>query len=173
LNGRSEENLVECCRNGENAAYASLVKAYSGRVFAICLAMLGNSHDAEDVAQQSLLKGLADIKQLQDGELFGAWISRIARNLCIDFIRRRKHEQRVLRQQIAAGSGTSRDYTELEAALMKLPEEYRLALTLYYFDGHSTKAVAEALQISQAAAQVRISRARKKLRNLLKAEGCA
>ena len=55
LNGHLEKKLVASCRNGDRSAYAGLVKAYSGRVFAICLGTLDNAHDAEDIAQQTLL----------------------------------------------------------------------------------------------------------------------
>ena len=57
-----EKKLVAFCRNGDKSAYSRLVDAYSGHVFAICLGVLGNGHDAEDVAQQALLKGFVDIK---------------------------------------------------------------------------------------------------------------
>jgi RNA polymerase sigma-70 factor (ECF subfamily) len=133
--------------------------------------MLGNIHDAEDVAQQTLLKGLTNIEQVRRDEQFGAWISRIAKNLCIDFVRKRKRRQSSFAEQVAIGQGKSQEYPELESALAKLSEEYRLALMLYYFDGRATKAVAEALMISEAAAQTRLSRARKQLRKLLETDG--
>ena len=172
LNGDLEKKLVESCRTADESAYTELVKAYSGRVFAICLGMLGNIHDAEDIAQQTLLKGFANIKQLRNGEQFGAWISRIAKNLCIDFIRRQKHRQSSLAKRAKADrSNNAREYPELKNALTKLSEEYRLALMLYYFDGRNTKAIAEALMISEAAAQTRLSRARKQLRKLLETKG--
>ena len=53
MDATAEKTLVASCRNGDRAAYASLVKVHSGRVFAICLGMLGNRHDAEDMAQQT------------------------------------------------------------------------------------------------------------------------
>jgi RNA polymerase sigma-70 factor (ECF subfamily) len=133
--------------------------------------MLGDVHDAEDIAQQTLLKGLANIEQIRRDEQFGAWISRIAKNLCIDFIRKRKRRQSSFAEQAAISQGKSQEYPELERALAKLSEEYRLALMLYYFDGRATKAVAEALMISEAAAQTRLSRARKQLRKLLESDG--
>ena len=68
MNGHLEKKLLASCRNGDKSAYTGLVKAYSGRVFGICLGMLGNSHDAEDVAQEALLKGLLYIKELRDDE---------------------------------------------------------------------------------------------------------
>jgi RNA polymerase sigma-70 factor (ECF subfamily) len=173
LNSDSVKNLVASCRDGDKSAYAALVKAYSGRVFAICLGMLGNSHDAEDVAQQALVKGFSEIKHLRDNEQFAVWIVRIARNLCIDLIRRRRRERNAFAEGAAASKSCSEDHPELEAALAELREEYRLPLMLYYFDGHSIRNIAETLEISEAAAQARLSRARKQLRELLQVKGGA
>ena len=169
MNGNLEKKLVAACRNGDRSAYAGLVKAYSGRIFAICLGILDNTHDAEDIAQQALLKALTEIKQLRDDEQFGAWISQIAKNLCIDFIR--KHKQKCIGETAAVSQSSSKEYPELQTALAKLSEDHRLALMLYYFDGRSAKSIGETFMISQAAAQTRISRARKQLRKLLEAEG--
>jgi len=135
--------------------------------------MLGNIHDAEDIAQQALLKGFRDIDQLRDSDQFGAWIGRIARNLCVDFLRRRKREQKAFAERPVVSEGSSKEYTELEEALARLPRRYRVALMLYYFDGRSTENIAETLQISQAAVYARMSRARKRLRKLLETEGNA
>ncbi len=171
MNGRLEQELVAGCRNADNAAYTGLVKAHAGRVFAVCLGMLGNTDDAEDVAQQTLLKGLTDIDQLRDGEQFGAWICRIAKNLCVDFIRRQQRKRTALAQRYAPRARDSKEHPELQKALAELPEEYRLPLMLYYFNARSTKNIAETLEISRAAVHTRLSRARKQLRALLQREG--
>ena len=171
MNGDLEKELVAACRCGDTSAYARLVKVYSGRVFAICLGMLGNSHDAQDVAQQALLKGFASIKQLRSDTQFGAWLIRIAKNLCIDFIRKQKHRQNVLVEQLETGHSGTEGYSKLMIALAELPQDYRLTLVLYYFDGRSTKSIAETLGMSAGAVQARLSRARKKLRKLLEAQG--
>jgi RNA polymerase sigma-70 factor (ECF subfamily) len=135
--------------------------------------MLGNVHDAEDIAQQALLKGFTDIEQLRDSEHFGAWIGRIARNLCIDFLRKRRREQDAHVKRAEDAESRSREYPGLQDALAKLPRRYRLALMLYYFDGRSTENIAETLEISRAAVYARMSRARKRLRRLLETEGNA
>ena len=173
MNDGLEKELITASRAGDKSAYAKLVKIYSGRVFSICLGMLGNNHDAEDIAQQVLLKGLTDIDRLRRSAQFGAWLSRIAKNLCIDFIRRRKCRQNILAEQVGTHQSDSRVYPELQAALAKLPQDSRVALMLYYFGGRSTKNISETLDISVAAAQARISRARKQLRKLLETEGDA
>ena len=171
MNSDLEKKLAASCRSGDKSAYTRLVKAYSSRVFAICLGMLGNSHDAEDMSQQALVKGFTEIRQLRDSEYFGVWIVRIARNLCIDSIRRRRRERIAFAESAAASKSSSKQYPDLQAALAKLREEYRLPLMLYYFDGRSAKNVAETLEISEAAVQARLSRARKQLRKLLQAKG--
>ena len=168
MNGDLEREQSKFCSDSDKSAYRDLVKAYSGRVFAICLGILGNINDAEDVTQQTLLKGLTNIKQIRNNEQFSAWISRIAKNLCIDYIRMQKRRRNYVKSCVSINHSISKDYTGLESALAKLPEEHRLPLILFYFDGRSTKTIAETLNISEAAVQTRLSRARKQLRNLLK-----
>ena len=154
----------------EKQQYSELVKAQARRVFAICLGMLGNVHDAEDVAQQALLKCLTNIGQVRNDNHLEAWIGRIAKNLCVDFLRNQKARRNALTNRNQSGPNELKDYPELRYALTKLPEQDRTALMLYYFDGRSMKSVARTLMISEAAAQARLSRARKKLRKLLEAE---
>jgi RNA polymerase sigma-70 factor (ECF subfamily) len=142
------------------------MKAYSGRVFAICLGVLGDTDHAEDLAQQTFLKAFTDISKLRDSEQFGAWIGRIARNLCVDFLRREKYRRKGIRT-VQVEPGGSKDYSRLEDALARLPARYRIPLMLYYFNGRSTKTLAKTLRISEAAVHTRLSRARKQLRKLL------
>jgi len=167
-----EKNLVASARNGDRGAYARLVETHSGRVFAICLGMLADRHDAEDMSQQTLLRGFMQIGNLRNSERFGAWIAQIARHLCVDTIRRRK--ARAVSAPSGRGSANhdhSENHRRLEAALANLSQNYRVALLLFYFNGRSTKSIAETLGISQGAVQARLTRARRKLRDLLLAEG--
>ena len=165
-----EEELIASCRQGDRSAYEDLIRAHSGRVFAVCFGILGNRHDAEDVTQQTLLKGFMQIRMLRDSDRFAPWIVRIARNLCIDVLRVRK------RRGISSGlsdirAGDADEYRRLEQALNGLSEEYRVPLLLFYFDGRSTQSIAETLGVTQANVQTRLSRARKQLRRLLEREG--
>ena len=171
MDAKAEKALVISCRNGDRGAYADLVKAHSGRVFAICLGMLGNRHDAEDMAQQTLLKGFMRIGSLQNSERFAHWIAQIARRACLDLIRRRKTQSMRREPRQSSPGGDPETYRHLEAALAQLHEDYRVPLLLFYFNGRSTKSIAETLDISQAAVQTRLSRARKQLRKLLAEKG--
>ncbi len=171
MNGDQEEKLVAACRGGDRSAYASLAGSYSGRIFAVCYGMLGNTHDAEDVAQQTLLSGFSNIGQIRRNEKFGAWVSQIAKNLCLDFIRRQKRRHDLGAADVVAVRESSPEHLELKKALAELSQEHRMALMLYYFDGRSARGVAEAFEISEGAALTRLSRARKQLRRLLQAKG--
>jgi RNA polymerase sigma-70 factor (ECF subfamily) len=171
LGAKAENMLVIACKNGDRSAYAGLVQAHSSRVFAICLGMVGNRHDAEDMAQQTLLRGFMRIGSLRNSQRFGHWVGQIARNSCIDLIRRRRTQPMVREPRDSGPNEDPETYRQLEAALAELNEDYRLPLLLFYFNGRSTKSIAETLDISQAAVQTRLSRARRRLRKLLAEKG--
>ena len=166
----AERQLVDACRGGDTGAYAGLVKRYSRSVFAVCLGTLGNVHDAEDIAQDTFVKGLARIGQLRDGGQFGPWLMKIARNLCLDHARRRKRGAEIVALQGGDRRGPNDGHADLREALARLPEKYRLPLMLYYFDGRSSENVANALGISTDGVLTRLSRARKELRRLIDSE---
>lgn len=164
---QSEKQLVQACQRGDKAAYAWLAKKYSKQVFAVCLGILGNVHDAEDMAQDALIKGLTRLNKLRDSDQFSRWIFRIARNLCIDYIRRKKIGKEALKKVNQPEYSEPEDNSDLKLAIEKLPEKYRIPLMLYYFEGHNTEAVASFLEISPAGVCSRLSRARTKLRYIL------
>ena len=166
-----EKEFIAFSRRQDRLAYTELARAYSAHVFAICFGILCNRADAQKAAQQVFLKGFVEIKKLGSEEQFAAWIGQVARNYCSDILLGREPgRQSLVRptdgQDAEQGEGI-REYPELEAALKQLPEEYRLCLMLYYFDGRSVKNVAESLQISEEAVHARMSQARIKLRQVL------
>lgn len=166
-----EEKLVGRCKGGEKDAYGILVKRYARDVFAVCLGVLGNVADAEDCAQEAFVRGFVEIGKLRDESGFRPWILRIARNLCIDLVRRRKVGRDALQKQIKVREESGEDYSVLEAAISRLDEKYREVLIMYYFDGQSTDYLAQKLQIAPATVLSRLSRARRMLRDILRRQG--
>jgi RNA polymerase sigma-70 factor (ECF subfamily) len=147
-----------------------LVKRNTQRIFAICYGIIGNIEDAEDMVQETFMKGLKKIKGLRSETRFSCWLAQMARNLCIDLIRRKKRQKSPIIDGSAAveqGCILNDPYLDLQEALQQLPEKHRLPLVLYYFDERSTKNIAEVLDVSQALVHTRLSRARKELRRLL------
>ena len=167
MNDRLDENVVQACRQGDMAAYALLVKRHYRHVFAVCLGVLGNVHDAEDVAQEAMLKGMLKIQKLNKDERFESWILQIAKNLCIDFLRRRKRVMPLAGEQPMQAGQTTKENHDLEHAIRRLPQELRLPLTMYYFDGKNAKTIAAKLNISHSGACQKIRTARKQLHELL------
>ncbi|MHC4460310.1 MAG: RNA polymerase sigma factor [Planctomycetota bacterium] len=167
MNDRLDETVVRACRDGDKAAYTMLVKRHYRRVFAVCLGVLDNVHDAEDIAQDAMLKGFLKIQKLGSAEQFEAWILRIAKNLCIDFIRRQKRIKPLVSEQLMQPRETTNENHDLEQAIRHLPQELRLPLVMFYFDKKNAKAIAEKLNISHSGACQRIRTARQQLHKLL------
>lgn len=162
-----ETDLIAASVGGEREAYGQLVRAHSRRVFAVCLGMLGTFEDAEDMAQDTFIRGYRNLSTLRDPSQFGAWITKIARNLCVDFLRRNKRGRELASVTPLASVVEPNNRVDLHDAIARLPEEYRLPLLLYYFDGRSTDSVAQTLGISPAGVLTRLSRARRELRRML------
>jgi len=168
LNGYSDEILVEAARRGDKSAYALLVKRHYRYVFALCLGIVGNVHDAEDLAQEAMLRGFLKLERIRRYERFDQWILRVAKNLCFDFLRRKKVAKEAESEQAFQPGRTAdsnNDY--LHQLIEKLPMEVRLPLVMYYFDNKSTTSIAEKLKISHSGVCQRIREARKLLHKFL------
>ncbi len=162
-----DRTLVEACVRGDRESYAELVRLHAGRVYAVCLAIVGVEADAEDLAQEALVKGFVKIASLRDRDRFGPWIATIAGNLSRNFIRQRANQARLLATQADCPGGVAESFSDLRRALRELPEKHRVPLMLYYFDATSTESIAATLGISPEAVHMRLSRARGELRKLI------
>jgi len=167
MHSGSDQGEIATAGANDRAAYEALVASHYRQVFAVCLGMLSSIHDAEDAAQETMLKGLANMPNHSDGHGLRAWILRIAKNLCVDLLRKRNrprppaHEPAVqLRQDVNA-------LYDMEQALQRLPMELRVPLMMYYFDGRNAASVAESLNISHATACQRLRMARRQLHEFM------
>lgn len=171
MNGLTNTELVAASSRGDKQAYAELIKRHYKTIFVSCFGTLGNVHDAEDIAQDVLLKGFTEIAALRDGSQFGAWITRIAKNASINLLRE-KHRMEKTKEQPGEGPGREATHSiDLHRAIQRLPEELRLPLVLYYFDGQSVQKVAERLDASVSNVYQKLRTALKQLHNLLVEQG--
>ncbi len=158
------------CR-GDRAAYAPLVRRHYKHVLLVCIGVLGNVHDAEDVAQDAMLKGLEKLRQLKEPDQFGHWVVKIARNLSINFLRRQAVADRaapLAAPGLLPDDGANED---LQAAVARLPLDLRLPLVMYYFDGRSVKTVAENLNVSTSGVYTKLRMAIRRLHEILTEPG--
>jgi RNA polymerase sigma-70 factor (ECF subfamily) len=167
LDERPDKKLVTAARRGQKEAYAELVKRYYRDVFAVCLGILGNVDDAEDIAQDAMLTGFLKIRKLHRAERFGWWIVQIAKNLCIDLLRRKKHVKAILSGLPVQSNRKISQNQDIHQSIRQLPLELRLPLVMYYFDNKSTEKIAEKFNISHSGVCNRIKEARKQLHKLL------
>ena len=100
-------------------------------------------------------------------EQVGPWIIRVARNLCIDRLRRSKRRGPPAEPPLAPSRQDLNAQLELEQAIRRLPAELRMPLLMYYFDGRSAKGIAESLKISPSGVCQRLRTARRQLHELL------
>ena len=114
-----------------------------------------------------MLAGYLKIGSLHKGERFEQWIMQIARNFCVDLIRRRRHVKAILAEFNVKSSAKSAAQPDLQSAIRQLPLELRLPLVMYYFDDKSTNTIAERFRISNSNVCGRIRQAREQLHKWL------
>jgi RNA polymerase sigma-70 factor, ECF subfamily len=161
---------------GEAPAFRALVDRHQATVLAIARRMLKDDAEAEDVAQETLLRLWRNAANLQLGPGgVRPWLRRVASNLCIDRVRARRNTtvvDQVPEESEPAGQMRQLSERELgtrvDAALKALPERQRLALTLFHYEGMSQIEVGAVLGISDEAVESLLARARRTLKTTLK-----
>ncbi len=179
------EEIILNCQNGSAAAFAELVDRYEKPLFAYVYRMNCTASDLEpeDITQDIFLKvykNMNNFKQLQ-GACFSTWLFTIARNHCIGLMRKNKNDKRSKALEDKAMSDLNdRQYTnpqktasqkELAAnvatAVTTLPEQFRSALILRYYEDMSYAQIAQILQCNEGTAKSRVARAKQMLTKLL------
>jgi RNA polymerase sigma-70 factor, ECF subfamily len=165
----SDQELVRETLAGHEGAFAELVKRHIQSVHAVAYARTGNHADAEDAAQEALLKAYQSLRDLREPSKFGSWIVRMTRNLAIDVQRRRERRRGLPGQFPPKPEATQVDIEQREGHdllrqhIMALEEEPREVILLHYFADKPLREIAGLLGISRAAAQKRLWRAREVL----------
>ena len=185
---RDEAGLISKVQAGNTALFYELVRPYERRVYAAALAILKNDADAEDVAQDSLLKALANIRQFRAEARFSTWLIQIVVNEALMFRRRRRT---VVMESMDGrideeGTYTPRDFADwreipsealerkqvrqrLAAALAQLDQKYREVFVLRDVEHLNIQETAQALGITAGSVKTRLLRARLMLRDILSA----
>jgi RNA polymerase sigma-70 factor (ECF subfamily) len=171
-----ETELLARVAAGEAQAFRGLVDRHLPTVLAIARRMLRDDAEAEDVAQEALLRLWRNAAALELGAGgVRPWLRRVASNLCIDRVRARRNTTAVDQvPEQAEPAGQVRHLAERElgarvdAALKALPERQRLAITLFHYEGMSQIEVGGVLGISDEAVESLLARARRTLKAALK-----
>jgi len=177
-----DADLVEKSRNGDHNAYKALVTRYQGHVYGLAYSLVGNWHDAQDIAQETFIRVYTNLDQLREPARFAAWLRRVTFGVTIDWLRTFRPKAFELIsdrvdletleipefQPTPSESAEKRELADaVLAAVAALPPKYRVPLTMFHLDGLSYKKVADFLDIPLGTAKSLIARARAKLKAAL------
>lgn len=181
-----EQELVRRVQAGETQLFYELVKPYERRIYTAAFAILRNEAEAEDAAQEAVLKAFTHIRQFRAEARFSTWLTQITVNEAL--MRRRKAHTAIMEpigeHEEEDGTYTPRDFADwreipsevlekkeirqkLASAVATLAEKYREVFVLRDVQHLSIEETAEALGISRASVKTRLLRARLMLRDLL------
>jgi RNA polymerase sigma-70 factor (ECF subfamily) len=184
--GTREQELIRRIQRGEPEKFYELIRPFERRVYAAAFAILRNEADAEDAAQEAMLKAFANLRQFRGEARFSTWLIQIAVNEAR--MRRRKDHANVIEpigeREDAEGVYTPREFADwhevpsealerrevrdlLLEALAALGSKYREVFVLRDVEHQSIQEVSETLGISTASVKTRLLRARLMLRDLL------
>ncbi|MCL6573561.1 MAG: RNA polymerase sigma factor SigW [Bacillus sp. (in: Bacteria)] len=171
---------------GDQDAFGEIVEIYKNSVYQLCFRMVGNRHEAEDMAQEAFIRAYVNINSFNQDLKFSTWLFRIATNLCIDRLRKKKPDY-FLDAEVAGTEGLTMysqvpskkplPEAELESLelqetvqkeILKLPEKYRSAIVLKYMEELSLNEISEILDLPLGTVKTRIHRGREALRKQLR-----
>jgi RNA polymerase sigma-70 factor (ECF subfamily) len=171
---------VRRARKGDSNAFAALVRAVQRPVYGLCLRLLRNEAEASEVAQETFLRAYQNLDRYDDTRPFDLWVLTIARNLCLDLLRRRSKLQTEdvdeHAQALPSGEASVEEHAmvrqerqSLEDAMATLSVDDREVLALYYVQKRTTKEIAQVMNVAPGTIMARLFRAREKLRTRMQA----
>ncbi|WP_010530535.1 RNA polymerase sigma factor SigW [Lentibacillus jeotgali] len=177
--------LVKKVKQGDQLAFSELIELYQHEVYRICYRLIGNRYEAEDLAQEAFLRAYQNINSHDSNKKFSSWLFRIASNLTIDRLKKKKPDY-YLDAEVAGAEGMTM-YTRIPAnhqlpedqviglelqdtvqkAIFRLAPEYRSAIVLKYIKDLSLREISDVMQIPIGTVKTRLHRGRETLRKHL------
>lgn len=174
-----DEELLEQARKGDQRAFRLLVERYEGKVAATVIGMLGRGPEADDVGQEVFVRFYRSMDKFRGDSSLGTYLTRIAINQSLKAVRRRQSwSRRFLDWELAPSPEAVSDdpadridRSELvDRGLSQLTPEHRAVTVLRLMEGYSTKETAGILDIPEGTVMSRLSRALRKLEDVLRPE---
>lgn len=173
------EYLIERCKSGDSIAQEEIYKRYARNMYNTAYRIVGHQAEAEDVLQESFLEVFTKINDYRGDATFGAWLKRIVVNRSITLLRKRKFEMTDT-EELDNVADTQEDFElldeqndlvqKIKKAIEKLPEGYRVVLSLYLLEGYDHVEIAQVLNITESTSKSQFLRAKEKLRKVLISE---
>lgn len=183
-----EARLVRLSRKGDRGAFEELVDMYKDKIYHLGYRMLGHGNEAEDIVQETFLRVYTNLDRYDETQKFSTWIYRIATNLCIDKLRKRKPNYS-LDAEMPDGEGSdwysmlpsgqetpeeevvlSETQEHIRQAIEQLPAKYKSVVVLRYLHDMSLQEIGEVLNLPVTTVKTRVHRGREFLRKKLEPE---
>jgi RNA polymerase sigma-70 factor, ECF subfamily len=176
-------SLIDRFKGGDQAAFEELILKYEDRIYNLCRLILGNSHDAQDMAQETFLKAYQKLKDFKPEASLYTWLYRIAVTTCLDYkkkpffeslFRKSGEDEEYILEPVSEEPSPEKLYESkqlwlaLRKSLGKLSLKLKTVIILKEIEGLSYEDIAEVLDVSIGTVKSRISRARDELKVLLK-----
>jgi len=184
----SEARLARSAAQGHKESFARLVDEHKRAVYGLCLRLVGDPEEARDASQEAFARAYAALDAFDLAQPFAPWILRIARNHCLDLLRRRIPSRARLELDADPGDGPAVEIADpaaqqgdqaleraqqraaLEEAVSSLPANYREVVHLFHVEQLSYKEIAATLGVPMGTVMTWLHRARSKLRQSLEAK---
>lgn len=163
------EILVIRCQQGEKQAFELLVQLWQKPLLTFALRYFEQETEALDVVQETWISVIRKIKKLQNPSLFVSWLFRVLTNKCIDRIRKKQAEQKLLKSANAKPKSPeiSNGYDSLNRAIRALSDEHKTIIILRFGQGLQIGQIAAILNIAEGTVKSRLHRALARLREIL------
>ena len=167
--------LVNRSQAGDRKAQHELYNLYAGAMFNICRRMMGNDEDAKDVLQDSFIQAFTKLGSLKKEEMFAAWLKRIVVNKCLNQLRKTRDFQEMVEEEVEHPTETQdimEEYKlkvdQIRNAMDQISKGCRTVLNLYVFEGYDHREISQILNISESASKAQYSKAKSRIRKILK-----
>jgi RNA polymerase sigma factor (sigma-70 family) len=167
------QDLIDGCKTGDQKAQFQIYKLYYKAMYNTSLRIVSDTMEAEDIMQESFLSAFDKIDTYSGIVSFGAWLKKIVINRSLDSLNRRKAIFEDIDTHTGIKDSSGEDLAqkeeidvrveEVKLAIEKLPDGYRIILSLYLLEGYDHDEIGEILSISSSTSRSQLSRAKQKL----------
>ena len=167
------QDLLDGCKTGDQKAQFQIYKLYYKAMYNTSVRIVTNTMEAEDIMQEAFLSAFEKIDTYSGTVSFGAWLKKIVVNRSLDVLNKRKAVFEDIESHVGirdeSGDETSRNeeidvkVEEVKEAIERLPDGYRIILSLYLLEGYDHDEIAEILSITSSTSRSQLSRAKQKL----------
>lgn len=167
------QELIDLCRDGNQKAQFQLYKLYYKPMYCVALRIVNNEAEAEDIMQEAFLKAFKKIDTYKGEVSFGAWLKKIVVNRSLDHLKKKHVQFEDMSVCVMAVPEDQEEAADVDTdcikrAIRSLPDGYRTILSLYLIEGYDHDEISQILGISNSASRTQYSRAKSKLRDLLR-----